>query len=162
MPDTTTTTTDPTTDDHDVDLEQSADLEHDVDVDVDDAEVDEHEDEGEGGDDDGDTFPRSVVEKLRKEAADARVRVKDRDALAAALWQARVTATGRLADPTDLPMPDGADPLNEDELVAAVDELLARKPHLTARVPRGNIGQGPASNDGDVVDLAGILRGRAS
>lgn len=93
-------------------------------------------------DTEGDTFPRAYVEKLRKEAADARVKAQKSEELAGALWAAQVAAAGRLADPTDLPMPEGADPLDADAVTAAVDELLARKPHLASRVPRGNAGQG--------------------
>lgn len=108
---------------------------------------------------DADTFPRSYVDKLRKEAADARVKVKDRDDLAARLHSSLVAATGRLADPSDLPF-DEAHLGDPDALTAAVDELLARKPHLASRRPVGDVGQGvsvPASS----VDLAGILRHNA-
>lgn len=50
-----------------------------------------------------DTFPRDYVEKLRKEAADARVKAKDRDDLAHRLHATLVASAGRLADPSDLP-----------------------------------------------------------
>lgn len=106
------------------------------------------------------TFPREYVQRLRQEAASARTRARDRDTLAEALWAARVTATGRLADPTDLPMPADADPLDADTVAAAVDELLTRKPHLASRRPAGDIGQG-ATSANDTVDLAGLLRARA-
>ncbi len=106
------------------------------------------------------TFDRPYVEKLRKEAADARVRAKDRDTLAAALWAANVAATGRLADATDLGMPEGADPLNAEAVEVAVTELLARKPHLASRKPRGDVGQGMTGSTSSV-DLAGMLRSRA-
>lgn len=107
-----------------------------------------------------DSFDREYVEKLRKEAADARVRAKDRDTLAAALWAANVAATGRLADPTDLALPDDADPLDQEAVEVAVTELLARKPHLASRRPRGDVGQGVAGSTSSV-DLAGMLRSRA-
>lgn len=107
-----------------------------------------------------DSFDREYVEKLRKEAADARVRAKDRDTLAAALWTANVAATGRLADATDLGMPADADPLDAEAVEVAVTELLARKPHLASRRPRGDVGQGH-SGAGESVDLAGMLRYRA-
>lgn len=106
------------------------------------------------------TFPRSYVEELRQENGRYRQRAQRADDLAAALWAARVTATGRLADPTDLVMPDDADPLDADAVTAAVEELLERKPHLASRKPRGDVGQG-ATGDSDRVDLAGILRSRA-
>lgn len=108
-----------------------------------------------------DTFPRSVVEDLRKEAAKYRDRAKAADELREALWQARVAATGRLADPTDLAMPDDADPLDPEAVNAAVDELLGRKPHLAARAVAGPVGAGEAGQNTDYVDLAGILRARA-
>ncbi|MBZ4498038.1 hypothetical protein [Dermacoccus sp. Tok2021] len=117
--------------------------------------------EGEGSDDpSGDeTFPREYVEKLRKENADARVKAKRADDLAARLHTALVAATGRLADPSDLPF-DDAHLEDEDALNAAVDALLARKPHLASRRPVGSIGQG-ATAPADSVSLAGILRQNA-
>lgn len=111
-------------------------------------------------DDEPEVFTREYVEKLRKEAADARVRAKRSDDLTSALWTARVAATGRLADPSDLAMPEGADPLDDDALTAAVDDLLLRKPHMATRRPAGDVGQG-ATGVADTVDLAGLLRSRA-
>ncbi|MCG7430168.1 hypothetical protein [Dermacoccus nishinomiyaensis] len=105
------------------------------------------------------TFPREYVEKLRKEAADARVKAKRADDLAARLHTALVAATGRLADPSDLPF-DDAHLEDADALNAAVDALLARKPHLASRRPVGSIGQG-ATSPADRVSLAGILRHNA-
>lgn len=108
--------------------------------------------------DDPETFSREYVQGLRDEAAKARVRAKRADDLAQSLFHARVTALGKLADPTDLPfdealLDDGA------ALETAVDELIARKPHLAART-FGDVGQG-ARPTGEQVDLAGILRQRA-
>lgn len=109
--------------------------------------------------DEPDTFPREYVEKLRKEAADARVKAKDRDTLAERLHVALVAATGRLADPTDLPFdPEHLD--DADALSAAIDALVERKPHLASRRPIGDIGQG-ASTGIEPVSLAGILRANA-
>lgn len=114
-----------------------------------------------GSDDpsDAETFPREYVEKLRKENADARVKAKRADDLAARLHTALVAATGRLADPSDLPF-DDAHLEDADALNAAVDALLARKPHLASRRPVGSIGQG-ATAPADSVSLAGILRHNA-
>lgn len=131
-----------------------------TDEDQQDQEQTEGQEGQEGQQDEPDTFPRAYVEQLRQEAADARVKAKDRDTLAAALWEARVAATGRLADPTDLAMPEDADPLDADTVAIAVDELLARKPHLASRRPAGDIGQG-ATASADAVDLAALLRARA-
>lgn len=109
--------------------------------------------------DDAETFPRSYVEKLRKEAAGHRDRAKRADDLAARLHTALVEGTGRLADARDLPFDESHldDPVALSE---AIDAVLADKPHLATRKPMGNIGQGvaPVSND---VSLGGILRAGA-
>ncbi len=106
------------------------------------------------------TFPRTYVEKLRDESAKHRTRAQRADDLAGRLHTALTAATGRLADPSDLPFEESHldDP---DALTAAVNELLARKPHLASRRPSGDVGQG-ASVPSDTVDLAGLLRARAS
>lgn len=106
------------------------------------------------------TFPLAYVQKLRKEAGDARVKVQDRDALAQRLHTSLVASTGRLADPSDLPFDEGH--LNDaDALNTAIDQLLAAKPHLATRRPRGDIGQGRTSEAGATVNLAALLRSRA-
>lgn len=106
-------------------------------------------------------FPRSYVEKLRDENAKYRQRAQRADELAHELHRSRVEATGRLADPTDLEFSD--DHLNDaDKLTQAIDELLSRKPHLAARKPSGNIGQGYVSHNTSTVDLAGLLRAGAN
>lgn len=107
-----------------------------------------------------DTFPRDYVEKLRSEAAKYRDRAKGADELRSALWQARVEATGRLADPTDLPMPEGADPLDAETVTTAVEALLQTKPHLASRRIVGAVGQGETAST-TTTDLAGMLRARA-
>lgn len=115
--------------------------------------------EAEETDEEPDTFPRSVVEKLRKENASYRDKAKKAETYAKALFNARVAATGRLADPDDLTF-DEALLDDHDALTAAVEELVARKPHLALRKPRGDVGAGALSSDGSSVDLAGILRSR--
>ena len=109
---------------------------------------------------DAETFPRAYVEKLRQEAADARVRAKRADDLARELFTARVAATGRLADPNDLPF-DDALLADMPALEAAIDELVAQHPHYAARRPRGDVGQGATGSDDGTVNLAGLLRARA-
>ena len=52
--------------------------------------------------DDADTFPREVVEELRRENGKYRQRAGQADDLAKRLHLELVKATGRLADPTDL------------------------------------------------------------
>ncbi len=116
--------------------------------------------EGTDGESDAETFPREYVVKLRQEAADARVKAKDRDTLAERLHLALVAATGRLADPSDLVF-DDEHLDNAEALDAAIDELLTRKPHLASRRVVGDVGQG-ATGGGSDVDLAGILRSAAS
>jgi hypothetical protein len=107
-----------------------------------------------------DTFPRSYVEKLRQEAAEARVKAKKAADLAREVFTLRVAATGRLADPSDLPYDESLfnDP---SKLDAAIDELLQAHPHYAARTPRGDIGQGAGKSDAGSVDLAAILRAGA-
>ena len=71
-----------------------------------------------------------------------------------------MTATGRLADPSDLAF-DDAHLTDPDALTAAIDDLLARKPHLASRRVVGDVGQGAGKGD-TPVDLAGMLRRNAS
>jgi hypothetical protein len=111
-------------------------------------------------DDEPDTFPRSYVERLRRESAGYRERAQIADTYAKRLHLELVRATGELADPTDLEFNEEHldDP---DALAAAVDDLLTRKPHLASRRPVGDIGQGAVSGSAASVDLAAILRQRA-
>ena len=110
--------------------------------------------------DEPETFPREYVERLRDESAKYRQRAADRDALAERLHSALVAATGRLADPSDLDY-DFDHLSDEDALTAAIDDLLAKKPHLASRRPTGDVGQG-ASGPTTSVDLAALLRRNAS
>lgn len=110
--------------------------------------------------DEPDQFPRSYVEKLRDESARYRQRAQRSDELAERLHTSLVAATGRLADPTDLEFNE--DHLDDEEaLHGAIEDLLRRKPHLAARRPRGDVGQGITSSSTSV-DLAGMLRARAN
>ena len=113
-------------------------------------------------DHDGDTFPRVYVERLRSKSAQYRTAANEArqqaDDYRQQLWAARVEAAGRLADPTDLPAPDDADP-DPDTVQAAIDDLLERKPHLAARRARGDIGQHQQRSGADgEVSLMGILQ----
>lgn len=109
---------------------------------------------------DPETFPREYVQQLRKEAAEARTRAKKADELARELFTAKVTATGRLADPSDLAF-DEALVADAGALTAAIDALLAAKPHLASRTPRGDVGQGASGGNSGDVDLAAMLRAGA-
>lgn len=119
----------------------------------------EDDDQGDDGQGDGDTFPREYVEKLRGQNAKYRDRAKVADTYAQRLHTEMVRATGRLADPTDIPFDEGHldDP---DALVAAIDELLARKPHLASRKPVGDIGQGNRGGASQPFSLLGLLKER--
>lgn len=116
---------------------------------------------GSNNDDDSpDTFPREYVEKLRDENAKYRQRAQRADTLAQRLHEALVAATGRLQDPSDLAFNE--EHLDDPEaLQAAIEDLLARKPHLASRRPLGDIGQGVTNGNTGDVDLAALLRSRA-
>ena len=70
-----------------------------------------------------------------------------------------VRATGKLADPTDLPF-DESHIDDPSALDAAITDLISRKPHLASRRPAREIGQGASPSTANV-DLAAILRQRA-
>ena len=104
-----------------------------------------------------DTFPRCYVEDLRQENGKYRQRAQRADELAHRLHTELVRVTGRLADPTDLEF-DEKHLDDPDALVAAVDDLLTRNPHLASRRPVGEIGQGASPPAASSVDLAALLR----
>lgn len=110
--------------------------------------------------DESETFPRAYVEDLRAENARYRERAKAADALAQRLHTALVAATGRLADPTDMPF-DETHLEDPDALAAAIDDLLERKPHLKSRRVVGDVGQGAGGITPGDVDLSALLRERA-
>ncbi|MHA7664467.1 hypothetical protein [Mycolicibacterium sp. HS_4_1] len=108
---------------------------------------------------DAETFPREYVEKLRTENGKYRQRAGEADALATRLHTELVRATGRLADPTDLPF----DPKHLDDpeaLSSAIAELLEAKPHLATRRPTGDIGQGNRGQGGGSFSLLQMLKDR--
>ena len=110
-------------------------------------------------DSDPDVFPREVVEKLRQENGKYRQRAQHADTLANRLHTELVRATGKLADPTDLPFdPEHLD--DPETLTAAVEELLVRKPHLAARRPSGDIGQGNRGSAPAPFSLLDVLKQR--
>ncbi|MFV8233689.1 hypothetical protein [Mycolicibacterium fortuitum] len=104
---------------------------------------------------DPETFPREYVEKLRTENGKYRQRAGEADTLAKRLHTELVRATGRLADPTDLPF-DEDHLADADKMAGAINELLEAKPHLATRRPTGDIGQGqrgPASGGFSLLDI---------
>jgi hypothetical protein len=109
--------------------------------------------------DEPDTFPREVVEKLRQENGKYRQRAQRADTYAQRLHTELVRATGRLADPSDLEF-DESHLDDPDALVAAVDDLLAKKPHLASRRPVGDIGQGNRGSSAEPFSLLGLLKER--
>lgn len=163
------TTAEPGADDVDETTEQ-AELEPDATVDTDPNGLDDDENAGQteaGVSDDDDendsgteSFSRTYVEKLRRENAGYRERANQADALAARLHTALVAATGRMADPSDLPF-DIAHLDDEQALTDAIDDLLTRKPHLATRRPFGDVGQGQQGKSSEPVNLADLLRARA-
>jgi len=123
--------------------------------------ADDAEDVSESGHVEPETFDREYVQKLRDEAAGHRVKAKRADGLAAALVTAQAALTGKMADPTDLPydeelLDDDGVP-DEAKVQAAVEDLLRRKPHLAARRPRGDVGQGARPEVAEE-GLASLLR----
>ena len=88
------------------------------------------------------------------------VRAEGADNYAKRLHLELVRATGKLADPTDLEFNE-VHLDDADALAAAIDDLLARKPHLASRRPTGEIGQGASTPAASSVDLAALLRQRA-
>ncbi len=110
------------------------------------------------------TFTREYVQRLRDEAASHRVKAKRADTLVARLVTA-LANSHRLADPTDLTYsPDLLDDdglPDEGKVVAAIEDLLTRKPHLASRRPLvSDVGQGAQPQD-DAVSLADLLRAGA-
>lgn len=111
----------------------------------------------------GDTaFSREYVEKLRKESAGYRDRAKSAEArvdeLSRQLFTAKVMASGKLADATDLEYnPELLD--DDDALSAAIDALTESKPHLKARKVAGDVGQGDRGKPEEPFSLLKALKG---
>lgn len=127
------------------------------------SEQDEQEQEQDDQEQEPANFSRDYVEKLRKESARHRTSAREAAEALAPLQErlhgALVGATGRLADPSDLPF-DAAHLEDEQALTAAIDTLLEAKPHLAPRRVSGDVGQGLGGpNTG--VDIGGMLRSRA-
>lgn len=118
------------------------------------------EDDGTEQDDDGsDSTP---LQRARRDAAKYRRRLRDTESrlesLQRELFTAKVRATGRLADPTDMPFdPELLD--SDDGLTEAIDALTEAKPHLKARA-FGDIGQREVDSR-PAVSIGSILRANA-
>ena len=111
------------------------------------------------------TFPSEYVKELRSESAGWRTKAQRADKLSQLLVTEIARSTGRMADPRDLAFSDEllTDGVPDSEKVtAAIDKLLAERPHLADRRPRGSVDQGArGSSDASVSDLGAILRSRA-
>ena len=107
---------------------------------------------------DDETFPRSYVERLRRENQRYRDQAGHADDYARRLHTELVRATGRLADPADVAF-DAEHLADADQLDAAITALLDAKPHLAARRPAGDIGQGNRGAPG-AFSLLDTLRSR--
>lgn len=105
------------------------------------------------------TFSADYVTELRTEAAKHRSRSKS---LASELVAAWAAVDGRLVDPTDLPVasvqPDDEGNYTRQAVTAAIDALLASKPHLGAARP-APLPQG-ARPEAEQVSLLGLLNRR--
>lgn len=131
---------------------------------VDGSDVDTSTSEG----DESDTFPREYVEKLRKESQGLRDRLREAEAgtqtmteeleqVRRQLHKALVDADGRLVDSDALEYSE--DHLSDPEaLSAAVAELLAAKPYLSAKRFTGTVHQG-AEPVAAPVSMTALLRG---
>jgi hypothetical protein len=108
-----------------------------------------------------DTFPRQVVEDLRRESAGYRERAKTAEARVTELAQQRheslVRLDGRLQDFTDLPFTADA-VLDAEAITEAITELIAAKPHLKSRKPTGDIGQGMRGAADEPFSLIGAIK----
>ena len=121
-------------------------------------ETDEQPADSEESDDEPAGDERSEIGKVRREAAAYRTKLRDAekrvDELSRRLVAARVKESGRLADPDDMPYDESL--LDDDNLTAAIDDLIERKPHLKAR-SFGNVGQHDQKR-GESVSLGSLLR----
>jgi hypothetical protein len=128
-----------------------------------------------GPPDEPETFDRNYVTGLRDEAAQHRVRARDLEAKVGQLRDRllidniRHLAADVLADPGDLlTFGERDDLLDEDGLpdpdaiLNAARALAQDKPHIASRRPAGRIEQGAREEPDGSVDLASILRQRAS
>lgn len=125
------------------------------------------DDDAEGQDDEnGGTFSRTYVEKLRRESQGYRERAKLGDTALSRLTESTMKEVTNpiLIDPSDLEydeesMSDDEGFPDPEKIKDAATALVEKKPHLGKR-PKGNIGQGTRSSE-DGFNLAGILRSRA-
>lgn len=115
-------------------------------------------------DDSARVYPADYVQRLRRDVANYRTRASDAEQrlteLSEALWTARVSELGLLADPADLPFdPELVDDV--DAIRAAAEALVAAKPHLRSQRITARIGQGEPDTAPPPASLVGLLRAGA-
>ncbi len=120
---------------------------------------------------DGDTFTRAYVDRLRRQMAGYRDRAKTAetrveeltaaeersDALAHRLHTELVERTGKLAAPDLLPF-DAEHLEDSAKLDAAIDALIEQRPYAKARTVTGDIGQGARSTVTEAPTFSSLLR----
>lgn len=110
--------------------------------------TDGHAEDADDHDEDAETFPRAYVEKLRRESAGLRERLREAesageraDDLSRRLHAALLAQDGRLVDPEALPYaPEHLE--SQEALTEAVTALLERKPYLSSQRFASTIPQG--------------------
>ena len=120
--------------------------------------------------DEPDTFPRAVVEDLRRENAEHRTKAARADKATAALVDAYAASAGLLADPSDLARyADPGDLVDDDgvpdadRIREAVQTLVTERPHLRTRRPAEgtDVGQGARNTTGGAFDVSDVMRSLA-
>lgn len=111
-----------------------------------------------------DSFPRNVVEALRRESAGYRDRAKAAEAradeLARALFTARVAATGKLENPAEIAY--NGDILDDaDAITQAIEAAITDRPYIKARKVTGSVGQGSRGEDAAQFSLLNRLKSNA-
>jgi hypothetical protein len=156
----------------DLEDDQQAPPEDDDQQDDDQQDDDQQDDDGDDDQDDdddqqdGDTFPRPYVERLRARSAGYRARARQAEGrvgeLERELFTERVRALDLLADPADLPYdPELLE--DPDALAEAARRLVKDRPHYRRRGTLDGTGTGSRDRAGstDGVSLAAIMRGQA-
>lgn len=112
-------------------------------------------------DENAETFPRSYVEKLRKENQGYRQRANTAEArvdeLSRALWAARVEATGEVENAAEVRYnADIAD--DADAITEAVHAAVSERPYIAKRKVSGSVGQGVTGSKDEPFSLLGRLQ----
>ncbi|CAN5888195.1 hypothetical protein BH10ACT9_BH10ACT9_35530 [soil metagenome] len=108
-----------------------------------------------------DELTREKLTKLRNEARNLRDRAKNAEAradtLARELFTARVTATGKVENPTEIAY--NADLLDDtDAFNAAIDAAIGERPYIGKRRATGDVGQGHRGQSAGGPTFADLLK----